>query len=155
MRFESINMPTSPTTRRRTILRLLASHRVHNQAELGALLADAGFHVNQATLSRDLRELGVAKGPEGYVTPGDVSPIAGAPALDAAVGQWLTDATPVQNQLVLQTPPGCAQPLAVAIDRSSLPEIVGTIAGDDTILVICKSSRSAARVADRLLSKTT
>ncbi len=135
--------------RRRCILALLGQHEVRNQAELAELLADEGIEATQATLSRDLRELGVAKGPDGYTTnptPTTESGLAGA------VDQWLLGATPAMNQVVLQTPPGGAQPLGLALDRARLPSIVGTVAGDDTVLVICKTPRAASKLADELLT---
>ena len=136
-------------SRRATILELLEVSEVRSQTELAALLLDKGIEVNQGTLSRDLRDLGVVKGPEGYELPrngGVVARDANA-RLHQAMRQWLERAVPAQNQVVLRTPPGCAQPLAVAIDEAGLEGILGTLAGDDTVLIVTPDSRAAKRVA--------
>jgi len=140
--------------RRDRILGLVAGHRITSQAQLQKLLHDAGIEVNQATLSRDLRDLAVVKTHEGYQLP---SVAAAAPAetlqnsLWHAVRSWLRAAVPAQNLLVLHTPPGGAQPLGLALDNSDLGEIVGTIAGDDTVLVVCPNNAKAQQLQKRLL----
>jgi len=149
---------SSPTTTRRArraaILRLIGRREIRSQADLQALLEASGREVNQATLSRDLRDLGVLKGPRGYRLPELPDPPGPDPAdLSAALRQWLKSLVVAQNQVVLRTPPGGAPPLALAIDRGELPLVLGTIAGDDTVLVICKSppdARSTARRLERL-----
>jgi transcriptional regulator of arginine metabolism len=143
--------PRSPRAERHAAIRkLIARQRIRSQAELADLLEDGGLGANQATLSRDLRELGVRKGPDGYELP----PGAGhAPdALSRAVGEFLNEAVPVAHEVVLRTPPSGAQPLALAIDQSRTPGVVGTVAGDDTVLVICESPRAATRLAKNLLA---
>lgn len=133
--------------RRRRILELVQAGPVQSQAALRELLAREGCGVNQATLSRDLRDLGVVKAPEGYRLSG------AAPAVDAleqATRQWLLEALPAQNQVVLRTPPGGAQPLALAIDSVRPEGVVGTLAGDDTVLVITPDARTARSLARRL-----
>ena len=105
--------------------------------------------MTQATLSRDLRDLGVVKAPDGYRLGG---PAPALSDLERATRQWLLSATPAQNQVVLRTPPGCAQPLALALDGSGLEEIVGTLAGDDTVLVVTQDRPAARRLAHRLES---
>jgi transcriptional regulator of arginine metabolism len=150
-------MPTRPIApadrdeRRQRIRRLLARGRVRNQADLQEQLAAEGCDVNQATLSRDLRDLGVVKGPEGYELPaeGAASPAA-EPTLQQAARTWLLGATPAQNLVVLRTPAGGAQPLGLAIDRARLPGVVGTIAGDDTVLAVCASASRAKALAREL-----
>jgi transcriptional regulator of arginine metabolism len=150
-------MPARPTApadrdeRRQRIRRLLARGRVRNQADLQEQLAADGCDVNQATLSRDLRDLGVVKGPEGYELPaeGAASPAA-EPTLQQAARTWLLGATPAQNLVVLRTPAGGAQPLGLAIDRARLPGVVGTIAGDDTVLAVCASASRAKALAREL-----
>jgi transcriptional regulator of arginine metabolism len=124
---------------------------VRNQADLQEQLAAEGCDVNQATLSRDLRDLGVVKGPEGYELPaeGAASPAA-EPTLQQAARTWLLGATPAQNLVVLRTPAGGAQPLGLAIDRARLPGVVGTIAGDDTVLAVCASASRAKALAREL-----
>ncbi len=134
--------------RHRAILDLLAAHKVRNQAELQDLLARRGFEVNQATLSRDLRHLGILKSGAGYELPGAPQAAASpAQSLWHGVQAWLLRATAAQNQCVVHTPPSGAQPLGRVIDEAELPGVVGTIAGDDTVLVICRDARAARALA--------
>lgn len=145
--------------RRRAILDLVQQQTVRSQDELRELLETQGIEVNQATLSRDLRDMGLVKGPAGYAIPtvhsaavAAAEPDAGtAIALLHAVREWLRSAEVAQNQLVLKTPVGGAQPLAIAIDSADLDDVVGTLGGDDTILVIAKDAAAARRVRTRLL----
>lgn len=145
--------------RRQRILELIQKHTIRNQAELQKLLEDAGHGANQATLSRDLRDLGVVKGPEGYELPGapSLTPALAGSSLWHAVHAWLVTATPAQNLLVLKTPPGGAHPLALALDNShgeasALPGLVGTIAGDDTVLAVCADATKARTLARKLMT---
>ncbi len=137
--------------RRRDIIALVRKQRIRSQAELQRHLAKLGLKANQATLSRDLRDLGVRKGPSGYELPED-RPV-GDPSFDLvhSIREWLGSASAAQNQLVLRTPPGGASPLALAIDQAPLAESMGTLAGDDTILVICKDAPSARKLGRKLL----
>jgi len=149
--------PTSPAlareARRARILACLRAQRVRNQFELQDLLAEAGIEANQATLSRDLRAMGVLKGPGGYELPSTPSPAADdvALALHAAARSYLKSATPAGHLLVLRTPAGGANPLAIALDRARWKEVVGTLAGDDTILVVASSQAAARRLARAVL----
>ncbi len=152
-------MPARPATpadrdeRRQRILRLLGRARVRSQAELQGLLADAGFDVNQATLSRDLRDLGVVKGPDGYELPAAAAaPARPEDSVWLAARTWLLAATPAQNLVVLRTPAGGAQPLGLAIDKAELQGVVGTIAGDDTVLAVCADAARAKALARDLLA---
>jgi len=152
-------MPTRPAApadrdeRRQRILRLLGRARVRSQAELQELLADAGFDANQATLSRDLRDLGVVKGPDGYELPtANSAPARPEDSVWLAARTWLLDATPAQNLVVLRTPAGGAQPLGLAIDKAELTGVVGTIAGDDTVLAVCADAARAKALARELLA---
>ncbi|MEM7203097.1 MAG: hypothetical protein AAF628_22745 [Planctomycetota bacterium] len=147
-------MPSHIRLRRAAILSLLQEQNVRSQAELGDLLAEAGHPVNQTTLSRDLRALGVRKGPAGYELSPDHRGEGPEAELLHAAASWLQSATPAQNLAVLKTPPSGAQPLALALDRSELDGVVGTVAGDDTVLVICVDARHAGRLCRRLLTKT-
>ena len=109
--------------------------------------------VNQATLSRDLRDLAVVKTHEGYRPPAEASPAPAATlqsSLWHAARTWLRAATAAQNLLVLHTQPGGAQALGLALDEASLPQVVGTIAGDDTVLVVCPSDAKARRLQRQL-----
>src|SRR5215472_2918402 len=128
------------------ILKLVSDQRVESQDELRRRLYHLGMRVTQATLSRDLRELRLVKTAEGYqaltaaaATAAEAtSPL---PTLARALKEFLLDMRPAQNMLVLKTPPGGAQPIAAAVDAEHWKEIAGTLAGDDTILIIATSSK--------------
>jgi transcriptional regulator of arginine metabolism len=139
---------TTRDRRQRTILELVAAHRPRSQAELGEMLARQGFEVNQATLSRDLRQLGLRKGPAGYETP---DALAGnsdrRDPLGRAVATWLSEVRSAQQMLVLKTPPGGAQPLGVALDTHPPEGLLGTVAGDDTVMAVCADPASAQRIS--------
>jgi transcriptional regulator of arginine metabolism len=155
-------MPTSPTStpaetsardrRRGLILAWAQEGRVRSQLELQKDLAALGIQVNQGTLSRDIRALGLLKGPHGYEPPASATAEAddASSALFAAVRSWLLDVAVAQNLVVLKTPPGAASPLAVALDRAGWPDVVGTIAGDDTIFVATPGAEAAQRLYDAL-----
>ncbi|MDT4924352.1 MAG: transcriptional regulator of arginine metabolism [Pseudonocardiales bacterium] len=160
-----VSEPTSKAARHARILDVLAHQPVRSQAELAALLDAAGVHVTQATLSRDLDELGAVKlrTPDGglpvYVVPEDGSPLTARSADDALphrlarlVGELLTSVDASANLVVLRTPPGAAHYLASAIDRASLGDVLGTIAGDDTILVVARDPNGGRALADHLLT---
>jgi transcriptional regulator of arginine metabolism len=151
--------------RQRTIVDLVWRHEVRSQNELADLLAGEGFAVTQATLSRDLVELGAVKVRAGsglvYALPGeggDRSPVAGVgrEQLDARLArlceELLVSAEASANLVVLRTPPGAAQFLASAIDASVVPAVLGTIAGDDTVLVVTREPDGGRAVAERLLA---
>jgi transcriptional regulator of arginine metabolism len=139
--------------RQALILDLVDREPVTSQAQLQDLLAARGIQATQATLSRDIRDLGLIKraADGAYRRPG-VDANGGDPVVlvRRAVPEYLRRQDRVEQLVVLKTDPGQAQSLAVALDRSNLPEIVGTIAGDDTILVICRSAAEAASFAARL-----
>ena len=138
--------------RRETILALVSEHGIRSQADLQAHLARRGHAVNQGTLSRDLRDLGVRKGPGGYELPENGR--GGGPAAELlhAVREGLLDAVAAQNLAVLKTPPGGAQPLGLALDRAEPEGVVGTLAGDDTVLVVCPTARTAGQFCRKILS---
>jgi transcriptional regulator of arginine metabolism len=150
--------------RQARIVETLATHAVRSQAELAAYLAGAGVSITQATLSRDLDELGAVKlrTPDGglpvYVIPEDGSPLAHRAVDDAPpvrlarlAGELLVSAEASANLCVLRTPPGAAHFLASALDRAGLPEVLGTIAGDDTILVVARAADGGTALVHRLL----
>jgi transcriptional regulator of arginine metabolism len=156
--------PTTKAARHARIVDTLAKQAVRSQAELATLLDAGGLHVTQATLSRDLDELGAVKlrtadgGLGAYVIPEDGSPIASRTADDAPphrlarlVGELLNSAEASANLAVLRTPPGGAHYLASALDRAGLPDVLGTIAGDDTILVVTRHPDGGRRFADYLV----
>ena len=154
----------SRTQRQRRIVELLGAHEVHSQGELSDLLAAEGTEVTQATLSRDLVELGAVKVRRGralaYAVPGEGGEVAAVGSIgDAASArlrrtceELLVSAVAAVNLVVLRTPPGAANYLASAIDQARDPEVVGTIAGDDTILLVTAGSSQATAVAERLQS---
>jgi transcriptional regulator of arginine metabolism len=144
-----MSQPSSKNARHARITALIRERPVRSQGELGDLLAAEGLAITQATLSRDLEELGAVKvrGTDGsaaaYVIPEDGhAPLRAAEQpperLRRLLRELLTGADSSGNLVVLRTPPGAAQFLASALDRSGLPEVVGTIAGDDTILVVAR-----------------
>ncbi|WP_099251075.1 arginine repressor [Mycobacterium sp. shizuoka-1] len=148
---------TTRAGRQARIVALLSARSVHSQSELAALLADEGIEVTQATLSRDLEELGAVKlrGADGgvgvYVVPEDGSPVRGVSGgterVSRLLGDLLVSTDSSGNLAVLRTPPGAAHYLASAIDRAALPDVVGTIAGDDTILVVAREPMTGAQLA--------
>ncbi|MEO7131312.1 MAG: arginine repressor [Dermatophilaceae bacterium] len=154
----------SRTQRQQRIVELLGEHEVRSQGELSDLLAADGIDVTQATLSRDLVEVGAIKVRRGrsltYAVPtegGELAPVgsiggeAGTSRLRRASEELLVSATAADNLVVLKTPPGAANYLASAIDQTRDPDVLGTIAGDDTILLIAPSREVAVALAERLL----
>ena len=142
----------SKLSRHQAILELVGSGPVPSQEELQRLLHKKGFDAGQATLSRDIRELGLVKAAEGYSLPGNgnghVDPV--LPSVSRLVREFVTSVRAAQNLLVTKTSIGSAQPVAAALDSENWPEAIGTIAGDDTILIVCTDSRSAGRLAGRI-----
>jgi len=134
------------------VIELVRANRILTQGELRSRLAQLGIDVNQATLSRDLRDLGLLKGRDGYEIPTSSSLTAedAGLALVAAARTWLGDARAAQSLVVLKTPPGGASPLAIAIDRARLEGVVGTIAGDDTVFLAAAGSAQARRLVREL-----
>lgn len=132
-------------------MKVLASQPVGSQDALRRQLGQMGMRVTQATLSRDLRELRLVKTTEGY------RPLDGAakepsplPALARSLKEFLLDLRPAENMLVLKTPPSGAQPLAAAVDAERWKEVAGTLAGDDTVLVICSSRGACTAIRKRI-----
>lgn len=131
------------------ILKILRTQRVRTQADLADALRKLDVEATQVTLSRDIRELGLVKTPQGYVLPASVNPP--GPDLTTVVQEFLQDARAAQHTLILKTATGSASPLAEALDQAGWPEIIGTIAGDNTILVITRDPRAAVALRKRLL----
>lgn len=130
------------------ILKLIRSKQVYTQGDLATELQKLGVAATQVTLSRDIRELGLVKTPDGYrQIPAD----APGPDLATIIGDFLRDVRIAQNLLVLKTAPGNANTLAIALDQEEWPEVVGTIAGDDTILVIAPDNDTAHTLQGKLL----
>jgi transcriptional regulator of arginine metabolism len=146
----------SRAARQARIVELIRDRAVHSQSELLGMLEDEGIGTTQATLSRDLDELGAVKqrGADGgtpvYVIPDDGSPVrgisGGTARLARLLGELLTGAEASGNLAVLRTPPGAAHYLASALDRAALHEVVGTIAGDDTLVVVAREPVTGAEL---------
>ncbi|GAA5059753.1 arginine repressor [Nocardia callitridis] len=146
--------------RQSRIVQLLSANAVRSQTELGTLLASEGIETTQATLSRDLDELGAVKlraadgGAGVYVVPEDGSPVRGVTGgtdrLSKLLGDLLVSTDASGNIAVLRTPPGAAHYLASALDRAALPFVVGTIAGDDTIAVIAREPLTGLQLAAKI-----
>jgi transcriptional regulator of arginine metabolism len=133
------------------ILKVIAAEPVPNQDELRRRLAHLGMRVTQATLSRDLREMKLVKTSEGYQPLSAVAEEAASlPPLLRALREFLLDVRAAQNLLVLKTPPSGAQPLAATIDAEHWKEVAGTLAGDDTILIVTPSKAARAALQKRL-----
>jgi transcriptional regulator of arginine metabolism len=138
--------------RKTVILELVEQEAITSQEQLREKLRARGIEATQATLSRDIRELGLVKrSVDGAYRRMGSDPGNGdnQNGLRRAVAEYLRTQEPVEQLLVLRTDPGQAQSLAVAIDRAHVPEIAGTIGGDDTILVICRSAKDATAIAER------
>lgn len=139
------------------IREVLANSLVSSQDELRRKLRRRGIEVTQATLSRDIHELRLFKGPGGYSLPlghrGTSPAVAdddGPPSIEEMIESFGLRAQQAMNQVVLRTVMGGAQPVAAAMDRAGWSEIVGTVAGDDTVLVICTDTKRAGEVETRL-----
>ncbi len=160
------SIPMTKSARQQRIVELLARHQVRSQTELAQLLAEAGVSVTQATLSRDLVELDAVKVrvPSGalvYAVPaegGDRTPRAGIESMASEarlarlLSELLVSADASANMALLRTPPGAAQFLASAFDRAELGSILGTIAGDDTVLVISRDPDGGEALVKRFLA---
>lgn len=139
--------------RHNAIRELLAGSPVASQDEMRRKLHRRGFEVTQATLSRDIHELRLSKGPGGYsLPPGNGSLVEddSPPSLGEMVENFALSARHAMNQVVVRTVVGGAQPMATALDHEGWKDIVGTIAGDDTVLIVCPDTRRAAEVESRL-----
>jgi transcriptional regulator of arginine metabolism len=137
------------------IRQVLASTPVASQDELRRKLRRRGIHVTQATLSRDIHELRLFKGPRGYSLANGAAGAHAAddgqpPSLAEMIDSFGLRVRRAVNQVVVGTVTGGAQPVAAALDRESWPEVIGTIAGDDTVLVVCQNARLAGGVEARL-----
>jgi transcriptional regulator of arginine metabolism len=141
----------SKTARHKAILDLLEDGPVESQDSLQQRLERKGYDVGQATLSRDIHELKLVKGPEGYRRAGESLSAEGVlPSVMHLAHQFVVEIRQAQNLLVVKTTVGSAQPVAAALDASHWPEVVGTIAGDDTVLVIATDKKKAQTLARRI-----
>jgi transcriptional regulator of arginine metabolism len=139
--------------RHRAIANLIRSKSLSNQEELAERLAGLGFAVTQATISRDLEQLGAVKirraGQLSYALPDHVSEAAG-PRLATVFRDWVRSIETAANLVVIKTPPGSAHLVGVVLDQSNMAEIVGNICGDDTIFIACRSAEEAETLLTRL-----
>ena len=136
--------------RHSAIRELLVNTVVTNQDELRRKLAGHGFHVTQATLSRDIHEMQLMKGPAGYALPNNSAGEDEGPGIREVLRSFGLEVRPAANLLVLITTTGSAQPVAAAVDYEDWPEVVGTIAGDDTVLIICPDDKQARALKTRI-----
>ena len=146
---------TKKRVRQATIVELVSSHEVGSQEDLRQLLVERGVDVTQATLSRDIRDLGLARVSleDGvrYVVPESLTEFDDKPLLDKLLPQLFSRITGVGELIVLHTVRSGAQPIAEAIDQEEFEEVLGTIAGDDTILIVTRSAEARASLTRRLL----
>jgi transcriptional regulator of arginine metabolism len=136
-------------SRRAAILRIIRESTVHKQDELVKVLRRQGFEATQSSVSRDLRELGVAKAGDRYIVPAGEE--AASDNAFAAVAHFVLEVRTAGSTLtVVKTAIGTAQSVAVAIDESAWPEVVGTISGDDTIFIATDDGRAQRKLRERL-----
>ncbi len=147
---------TTKVQRQQTIARLVAMHPITSQPQLLDLLAAEGISATQATVSRDLDDLGAVKvrvpgGDTVYAIP-EFEPARVAPQdhLRRVMGEWVAEVRSAGHLVVLRTPPGCAHVVGSALDRSNLPSIIGTVAGDDTLLCVADEETGGPALAAML-----
>lgn len=144
--------------RQHRIAKILEAGPVTNQAQLVDLLAADGVEATQTTVSRDLEELGAVKvrlpgGESGYALAElPIQQIVPSEHLRRVLGEWVVELAPSGNLVVVRTPPGCAHVVASALDRGGLPGLLGTVAGDDTVLLVVAEEHGAAAMVERIQS---
>jgi transcriptional regulator of arginine metabolism len=149
-------MKLTKTQRQHRVSQILEKEGVTSQAELVKMLADEGVELTQVTVSRDLEELGAVKvrRPGGAMVYALPATSADRPApelhLRRVLGEWMAEVTSSGNLVIVRTPPGCAHVVGSALDRAGLSEVVGTVAGDDTVLVVAKERVKGATLARKL-----
>jgi transcriptional regulator of arginine metabolism len=136
--------------RQERILEIVRKQTVRNQEELAALLQQDGIEATQATLSRDIRELGLVKGREGYQVSEDPAPAPPEDLLWRTFKQYVVRTGVSGNILMIRTSPGNAHSIAVVLDAAQWPEILGTVAGDDTVFVLLRSARLGKKVLGKI-----
>jgi len=135
------------------ILNLIRSQPIRTQEEMAGALERLGIEVTQVTLSRDLRELGLVKGPQGYREPDRAALSTEEPdSLKRTLEEFVRDVKTAQNLVIIRTAAGNAQPVAAALDRQAWPEILGTVAGDDTVFAATPDPQQAVRAKEKLLA---
>jgi transcriptional regulator of arginine metabolism len=145
---------TKKHDRQTAVLQLIGGRQISSQEELKQLLLAQGWRVTQATLSRDLRDLGVVRAPSGggvrYLLPEMVVDDS-KPSIDSLLPQLFSRIDGVGELIVLHTLPSGAQPIAEAVDSQGWPEIIGTLAGENTILIVCRSAEARRVLTERLI----
>jgi transcriptional regulator of arginine metabolism len=140
--------------RQRAIADLIREHALANQEEVAARLSALGFEVTQATVSRDLDQIGALKvrrnGRIGYALPDQLNGSTGPSRLASVLRDWVRSIDIASTIVVLKTPPGSAHLVGVALDEAAFPEVVGNICGDDTIFAACRSVEEAEAAAAKL-----
>jgi transcriptional regulator of arginine metabolism len=136
------------TYRQGQILKLIRSKKIGTQDELAQELRTLGIAATQVTLSRDIRDMRLVKTRDGYK---EMAPEETGPGFSLLAAEFLQDVLRAQNLVVLKTMPGHANSVAVALDREQWPEVIGTIAGDDTLLVITPDAPTGEAVQERLV----
>lgn len=147
---------SSKQARQQAIMRIIGSRHVSSQPELRQLLSSQGIEATQATISRDLDEIGavkirVAGGENAYAIPAyEPARVVPGEHLRRVLGEWVAEVSHSGPLVVVRTPPGCAHVVASALDRAADPDLLGTVAGDDTILCVASEALGGALLADRL-----
>jgi transcriptional regulator of arginine metabolism len=143
---------TPKTLRQHKLLELISREPALTQEDLVRRLAQQGLQVTQGTLSRDIKELGLVKTTDGYTVPklGASVEAPHLPSLTHLLREFVIDVREAQNLLVLKTSPGSAQPVAAALDAQRWPELLGTLAGDDTILAVSADERHSRNLGSRI-----
>lgn len=137
--------------RQRAILDVVRQAPVASQEDLQRALRKRGFKVGQATLSRDINDLRLVKTADGYALPDmEGSSAPALPPVSRLVREFVLNVRPAQNLLVIKTTVGSAQPVAAAFDEDEWPEAIGSVAGDDTILIVCPDYKEAKKLAARI-----
>ena len=133
---------------------MIRGQSIRTQEELSAALEKVGIEVAQVTLSRDIRELGLVKGPQGYQEASQAAPAGEEPAntLKRVVEEFVREVKTAQNLVIIKTTRGTSAPVADALDRENWPEIVGTIAGEDTVFAATADARRAQQAKEKLLA---
>jgi transcriptional regulator of arginine metabolism len=138
--------------RQSQILKAIRAQPIHTQDELARVLGRLKISATQVTLSRDIRDLGLVKTPNGYAPVGaDAAPVSTRPDVEAMARELLLDVRLAQNLLVLKTPPANANALAAALDHADWPEVTGTLAGDDTVLVVAPDAAKAKSLYSKFI----
>jgi transcriptional regulator of arginine metabolism len=140
----------SKLSRHAAIRDVIANREIFSQEDLRRALFGRGHRVTQATLSRDIHELGLVKTAEGYKVPQGEEAEIHLPSIERLIQEFVYEVKTAQNLVVVKTSPGSAQPVSAAIDAEEWDESVGTIGGDDTILAIASDARSAGKLAQRI-----